>query len=346
MIHGDSWKGGAPNSTGYFWHGSKLAALTGFIVLVVDYPLAPTCLDYPACQNITNFKIINNWILRSAEYLATQVPPVEGSSLPDAGCQDAAGEGPALLFAGDSSGAGSTYSALVTLSSGADTLNGGKDKVTGASLFSGWYNLRCTSPTYISNSFREVKSAVGEDVHLLGDIAYSDAPFDNAWSTCVKVGINYAGSWQAALDPLVDTTRASPDMLRGMPPLYMSVGGAEVLLGENHVVAQNTAAASTVNHTNEVVLDVVDGMFHDFEMYSTGCQNEANAAMWEGDMIWTRAARFLRDVARTGHAPCYAKNPKGMPVVTWHMLNPQHNGQGKGQDMIPAGPLGDGFQCE
>jgi len=347
MVHGDSWKGGSPNETGYFWHGSRLANMTGAIVMSIDYPLAPTCLE-PTCSNTTDYKVIIDWILRSAEYLATHVPSVEGSELPSEGCAAAPGQGPALLIAGDSSGAGSAYSALVALSSGVDSLNGGRDRFTGGILFSGWYDLQCTSATYVSNAYADVAmlhpTLWGSESWKNGDLTYSSSPAQNAWDS-VMLAVNYAGSYEATFDLLASTAHAGPEMLRDLPPLYMTVGGAEVLMGENFIVAQNTAAASTANHTNEVVLDVFEGMWHDFEMYSQGCGNRAGVPLWQGQLAWARAARFVEDVVATGHAPCYAQNPKGAPLTTWQMTKPrvQHGAEGAAWAPESAGP--DGFHC-
>merc|ERR1712048_1428380 len=99
------------------------------------------------------------------------------------------------------------------------------------------------------------------------------------------------------------------------------------------------------NHTNEVIVDVFDGMFHVFEMYAEGCQNPGKEPLWEANLAWTRSARFVRDVAAKGHAPCVGANPKGTPLTTWHMSKPLEHTDAPREDWAPKGPSGDGFSC-
>lgn len=349
MVHGDSWTGGSPNETGYFTSGSRLATMSDAVVMAIDYPLAPTCLDYPECNRVADFKVIRNWILRSAEYLATNVPAVEGSSLPAEGCQNEPGSGPPLMIFGDSSGGGSALSALVAVSSKYDNLNDGKDNFAGGILWSGWYNLDCNTPTYISNTFADVprimsRSNTTFSSWRVGDVDYSAAPAANAWSS-LQLAINYAGSYEATQDPLANLVNISRESIRGLPPLYMTVGGAEVLMGENFLMAEMAAAASTEDHTNEVILDVFDGMFHVFEMYSEGCGNDRGEPLWQANLAWARSARFVKDVAGTTHAPCFARNPKGAPLTTWHMSKPEAHIGAERKDWAPAGNGADGFLC-
>jgi acetyl esterase/lipase len=340
MVHGDSWTGGSPNETGYFTSGSRLASMTGAVVMAIDYPLAPTCLDYPTCSKKANFTSIVDWILRSAEYLATTLPAVEGSSLPAEGCQNEAGSGPPMLIFGDSSGAASAFSALLTLSSQSDSLNGGKDAFAGGILWSGFYNLQCDTPTYISNAFADVPKMSDRDEHsdwLVGDVLFTSAPAQEAWSSYL-LSLNYAGSVEATKNPLANTVSASREALQGLPPLYMTVGGAEVLMGENLLMAEVAAAA---DHTNEVIIDVFDGMFHVFEMYSEGCGNEKKEPLWQANLAWARSARFVKDVHATTHAPCFSQNPKGAPLTTWHVTMPGS----QDKDWAPLGNGPDGFLC-
>jgi len=159
------------------------------------------------------------------------------------------------------------------------------------------------------------------------------------------LAISYAGSYEATFDRLASTAHAGSEMLRNLPPLYMTVGGAEVLMGENYVVAQNAAAASSSDHTNEVVFDVFNGMWHDFEMYSQGCANRAGVPLWQGQLAWARMARFVKDVAITGHAPCASHIPKGAPLTTWHMTKPLVPRGTEGHDWAPEGSGHDGFSC-
>jgi acetyl esterase/lipase len=240
-------------------------------------------------------------------------------------------------------------SALVAVSSKYDSLNDGKDAFAGGILWSGWYNLECNSPTYISNTFSDVpkimtRSNTTYPTWRVGDVSYSAAPVTNAWAS-LQTGINYAGSYEATKDPLANLVNISRESIQGLPPLYMTVGGAEVLMGENILMAEIAAAASTKSHTNEVIMDIFDGMFHVFEMYSEGCGNEKGEPLWQANLAWARSARFVRDVANTTHAPCFSQNPKGSPLTTWHMSKPEARIGAERRDWAPAGPRPDGFLC-
>lgn len=351
-VHGGTWYFGSPNSTGYDTFGAKLAKEAFATVMVIDYPLAPK----------HHWKQMAHFTLKALEYLATNGRP---------GCTNKPGHGPPLLLGGDSSGGGLAYSVLMALTRSGTrlSLNQGADKVAGGFFFSPWLNLKCNTPTYASNVYsnvtltgeaipptirkektpapvpppppvRQDPSSKEEEHELeegegvtwhLGDVMY---PTRKGYQIkeCLQNAEDYAGEAELLESPLVSPIWAHPRMHGGMPPLLLSVGASEVLLGDVIMTAQIAAAGGV-----EVVMDVYDGMWHDFQMYSEGCGG--NQELWEGVLSIHRTARFIRDIVHTGHPPC-GKGVLGVPRTTWHMTRP-----GTNSDWVPGNGNPDRFIC-
>lgn len=350
-VHGGAWYFGSPNTTGYGTFGAKLAKAAFATVMVIDYPLAPK----------HHWKQMAHFTLRALEYLATTGRP---------GCTNKPGHGPPLLLGGDSSGGGLAYSVLMALTRSGSrlNLNQGADKVAGAFFFSPWMNLKCNTPTYASNVYsnvtltgraippsiqRELYSPApppppvrrghdseeeepepeeGEGVTWhLGDVLF---PTRKGYQIkeCLQNAEDYVGETELLESPLVSPIWAYPRMHGGMPPLLLSVGASEVLLGDVIMSAQIAAAGGV-----EVVMDVYDGMWHDFQMYSEGCGGRQE--LWEGVLSIHRTARFIKDIVHTGHPPC-GKGVLGVPRTTWHMTRP-----GTNADWVPGNGNPDRFMC-
>jgi len=158
-VHGGSWTGGSPNETGYFQTASRLAAETGAVVMSIDYPIPGTCFGEQnlsgTCDASSNFSVVVPWTIEALEYFAMNVPAIVGvSQIPSEGCHNKPGEGPSLLIGGDSSGAGTAYSTLLSvMKGGTHTLNGGKDKLAGAFFWSGFFDLQCNTIAYMENFY-------------------------------------------------------------------------------------------------------------------------------------------------------------------------------------------------
>jgi hypothetical protein len=322
----------------------------------IDYPIPGTCFReqnlFGTCDASSNFSVVVSWTIEALEYFAMNVPAIVGvSQIPAGGCHNKPGEGPPLLISGDSSGAGTAYSTLLSvMRGGTHTLNGGKDKLAGAFFWSGFFDLQCNTIGYMENFYGSppktggsfwnqgsTDGASGDESHS----SWAKTPAEYAWSNCRSLAKNYMGDLHATTNPYASTVLADAMMLQDLPPILFSVAGAYALSTEAYLVAQNAAAA---NRSNEVYLDVYAGMMHDFQMYSWGCGS--GIKLWQAEMVWKRTATFVKHVNRTGHAPCYENMPKGFPVTTSHTKKPQMYEllRAKGEDWLPYN--GATFGCD
>jgi len=242
---------------------------------VTDYPLAPVA-QYAGMVNST---------IAALEYLATHGPP---------GCENGASEAPPLLIGGDSAGGGLAYSVLISISSGKRTLHGGAVSLSGGFFFSPWTNMRCDTPSYLNNAFSMIKRAKG-GVAYAGDVLHQDTPAKNVVDS-LENAVNYLGDRKLLDDPIASPILAGADLLSNMPPVLFVVAAHELIFGDAVIAAQNAAAASV-----EVVLDVYEGMWHDFPMYSEGCGNPWKRQLWQGVDAIARAAAFMKHFA--GESP-------------------------------------------
>ena len=126
------------------------------------------------------------------------------------------------------------------------------------------------------------------------------------------------GDEQLLDDPIISSIFAGPELLSGLPPLLIEVGSAESILGDSALVAQQAAAAEV-----EVVLDIYEGMWHVFPMYSEGCGT--GEPLWEAQSSLHRAGLFVRRVAQTGHGPCDSSTKLGLPATIFHSRIPGLN---------------------
>jgi monoterpene epsilon-lactone hydrolase len=132
-----------------------------------------------------------------------------------------------VVLAGDSAGGGLALATLVAARDRGHTL------ATCAVLLSPWTDLRCSSPSWTSN-------------------APTDAALDP--DDLRQQATLYLNGAEAA-DPLASPALAD---LTGLPPLYLSAGGGEILLDDATSVA---AAAPTAE------LFVADGCMHAFVLF-------------------------------------------------------------------------------
>lgn len=137
-----------------------------------------------------------------------------------------------IIIAGDSAGGGL---ALATMLAARDA---GLPLPAGAALLSPWTDLTGTSATAISRA--------KVDVMLDGS------------------GIAAGGQrYLAGADPKHPLASPLYADLRGLPPLMIHVGDAEVLLDDSRLLAERARAAGV-----EVSLHVWDGMFHVFPVFT------------------------------------------------------------------------------
>merc|ERR1719261_1767885 len=110
-----------------------------------------------------------------------------------------------------------------------------------------------------------------------------------------------------------------------MPPLYFAVGGSESIQGDSVLLAQRMA-----HHGVEVQLDIYQGMWHDFPMYSEGCGS--GFRLWQGISAQLRMSTFVKVVASTGKPPCstHPGNKGSSPFTVFH-----YNTPGKNEEWFP-----------
>merc|ERR1712048_959743 len=123
---------------------------------------------------------------------------------PLGGCHNEPGEGPPILISGDSSGAGTTYSTLLSLAKGGPrSLNGGRDELAGGIFFSGFFDLQCNTIGYMEKFYNGPnKSGGGYWNQGSTDGAsgktppssWAQTPAEYAWYNCRKLAKNYMGN--------------------------------------------------------------------------------------------------------------------------------------------------------
>ncbi|CAJ1402561.1 unnamed protein product [Effrenium voratum] len=267
FVHGGAWYYGAPWTDGYSSLASRLASMTRCIVMVPDYPLLPA----------GSVHSILDAAVAALRHLASE-----------ALCQ---GTGPVRIFlGGDSAGGATALSLLFRLQQAADPLIP-RAEIAGAFFWSPWTNLACDTPEYVSNAYSRL--GAGSAAHT-GDILFRDEPatsralFGN--NSLAYVG----GDTRLLRDALYSPFFAHKELLAGAPPLYFAVGSAEAILGDSTILAQKAAAFGV-----PVVLDIFQGMWHDFPMYSEGCG--ASLPLWQGQRAWNNTAEFIRSVAEASN---------------------------------------------
>lgn len=279
-VHGGSWLYDSPMEDGYGQLTSKVAGLSGAVVMANDYPLAP----------VGNYSTIVAAALEALKWLAEA--PVGGS--------DCRGVQPPLFIAGDSSGGGTALSLVLKLKlaggwspkgitrSHPEALPGGQI-LAGAIFFSPWTNLRCDTPDYYYNSFARIVAAPG-DVYV-GDLMFRGHPEQNLDEFTANAK-SYVGNDESLLtDPIASPFFATEQELGGggLPPMYFAVGASESILGDSLIFAQKAALYGA-----SVKLDVHVGMWHDFPMYSEGCGS--GEELWQAVRALNRTAQFIRRV--------------------------------------------------
>ncbi|CAE8589465.1 unnamed protein product [Polarella glacialis] len=277
-IHGGSWMYGSPFSLGYDALASKLAMLTGAVVMVPDYPLLP----------IGNYSTILDAAIHALQWLAT-LASVNGLSC---GLSEAS---PPMFLAGDSSGGGSALSLLLHLMKDPELLPIAT-RVSGGIFWSPWTNLMCNTPDYFANVYsKSVAQLGGKRVQVRsGDIIFTGSADDNS-ADFRENALEYLGqAHQMLTDPVASPYFAGDEELAAMlPPLYFAVGAEESILGDSVIFAQKAAV-----HGTAVRVDVFHGMWHVFPMYSEGCG--CGHELWQGARAWNLTANFVRSVEGGG----------------------------------------------
>jgi len=291
-IHGGSWMYGSPDTYGYGQLASKLAAKSGAIVMVPDYPLIP----------FGNFSRMLAAAKSALIWLSLHGP-----------LEDCTGH-PPIIVGGDSAGGGTALSLILEVKKHPSVFQLFPDDRTGRVIaggffFSPWTNLVCDTPDYYHHAFARIVDTNIFKVHkgkhhrrgpregtvYIGDIIFHGHPDANAGGFQLN-SQEYVGDYRLLKDPVASPMYAGAEELAGggVPPLYFAVGASESILGDSVIVAQKAAAYGA-----EVSLEIFEGMWHVFPMYSEGCGS--GRELWPAMRALNHTARHIRTVARTGH---------------------------------------------
>jgi len=155
-----------------------------------------------------------------------------------------------VVIAGDSGGGGLTMATLIDLHDAGDALP------AAAVCMSPWVDLTCAGGS-------------------LDSLAEQDLVVTKQWLQML------AAAYLAGAD--ARTPLASPLFadLRGLPPILLQVGSAEILLGEVTTLAERAEAAGV-----PVTLDVWEDMFHFWQAFAS--------VLPEGQQAIDRAGEFMR----------------------------------------------------
>lgn len=287
-IHGGSWEYGSPDTLSYGQLASKIAELSGAIVMVPDFPLAP----------VGNYHVIMRASLDALRWLAE-------TDL-DMNCPE--GSAP-LLVGGDSAGGGTAVSLIFVLKQGAGWTPQGvaltepervqkAQSLAGGIFFSPWTNLKCDTPDYYYNAFAKIvdKKAFKDPssgVAYVGDLMFRGHPEENLDEFTANAKSYIGSNADLLTDPVASPFWTTEQELGGggVPPMLFAVGGSESILGDSMIVAQKAAFYGASVH-----VDVHVGMWHDFPMYSEGCGS--GEGLWQAALALNRTAAFIREVAR------------------------------------------------
>jgi len=136
-----------------------------------------------------------------------------------------------IVIAGDSAGGGLTMATLLSLRDAGDPLP------AAACLLSPWLDLAATGETMISNANRDPWFKA-EDLPIVAKYYCKDEQMQH---------------------PLVSPVYAD---LSGLPPLYIQVGGDEILLSDSTRAADKVGAGG-----GEVDIEIWPGMWHVFQLF-------------------------------------------------------------------------------
>ena len=176
-----------------------------------------------------------------------------------------------------------------------ELLHGGRLKLSGGFFYSPWTNLECDTPDYYSHAYSRVAAPTGDQVGIahVGDIMFRGHPNVNSDEFKANA-IEYVGGKSAA-KKLLKNPFASPlyakEVLDGAPPLYFAVGGSESIMGDSVLLGQKAAQRGVATY-----VDVYDGMWHVFPMYSEGCGS--GIPLWQGISALQRSAFFMTQIVR------------------------------------------------
>jgi monoterpene epsilon-lactone hydrolase len=153
-----------------------------------------------------------------------------------------------IVLAGDSAGANLVLALLLELRDRGETLP------AGAVLLSPWVDLGCTAQSFETNA----------DVDVLSR------------ESALRDAAAYAGGG----DPSGPSLSPLHGELAGLPPLYLQVGGAELLRDDVEALAARARAAGV-----RASLDVFDDQVHDFQAFGALSRTSLDAIARVGEAV-------------------------------------------------------------
>lgn len=311
-VHGGDWLYGVTHRHHYPQLISKLVNMSGLVFFLPDYPtLGPG-----------NFTSIPHYLREALSWLATHGPQ---------NCTNTIADAPPLFVAGDSAGGGIAASILLALQDGANPLlvDGLRVRLAGAALLSPWTNLECNTPTYQTNAYTVVNDTltINSSNHsikvplFLGDVRLKEIP-QTEMQTSRSIALQYVAGRQYLLNSsMVSPSHAASPLWTNAPPLFLSVGGAELILGDAIQLGQKAAQGGV-----RVYMDIYDSMWHVFHLYSEGCHNPSNTSLWQAFHALQRMSTFLRCSAANVGNPCPRLSIGNRSITTVVYANTSNTG--------------------
>jgi len=307
-LHGGSWILGSPRTVGMLSYASHLASRTDSVVMSIDYPLSP----------VKNADKILDFMVDAMQYLEFNVPGLN--------CTNKASS---IFVGGDSAGATSALTLALYMMHPENIAN--RTAIDGVFMFSGWFHLRSNTMDYYNKQFAKLNQILENGTSYVGDLMFTLPA--HALSIEFKTNaLIYVGFDPKKLtDPYFSPMEAGPELLKGLPPLFFTAGGNEINMGEIIVLSQKTAAAGV-----STFCDVYAAMFHDFQLYSEGCDNTVGQYLWQGKTVRRRVNSWIKHIAKHKKPPCFSVDRR-TPIQQWHYTEP-----GTNREWYPTGLCGRG----
>eukprot|EP01064_Diplonema_japonicum_P016926 TRINITY_DN2499_c2_g1_i1.p1 TRINITY_DN2499_c2_g1~~TRINITY_DN2499_c2_g1_i1.p1 ORF type:complete len:385 (+),score=68.50 TRINITY_DN2499_c2_g1_i1:39-1157(+) len=243
FLHGGGYSSYSPSDV-YRPLTTRLAKLLRLPILAIDYRLVP---EHPFPAGVEDAVKSLSWLWRNSH--------------------EAAHPADKVFVIGDSAGSGMALSLFLSVISG--TIDGeSSSKIlndvaqpTGGVLLSAYTDLSCSLPSYKSKSWDPVTG--------LGDPIFSDGNSTEDILGSVETGIAYlpADGRYSLTNPIASPYWAPMAWLAQLPPIYMVVGGAEIMLDDTVMFVEKTKKAGNLRIEHEVY----PRMWHDHPMYTENC---------------------------------------------------------------------------
>eukprot|EP00300_Choanocystis_sp_HF-7_P019358 c20314_g1_i1.p1 GENE.c20314_g1_i1~~c20314_g1_i1.p1 ORF type:complete len:337 (+),score=71.01 c20314_g1_i1:33-1043(+) len=257
-LHGGGYRWYSPQDV-YRPFTTRIAARTGLPVLAIDYRKAP---EHPFPGGVED-------ALQAAVWLMTNGPNNTNTPVNK------------IFIMGDSAGGGLALAAVVALKRNMfPQYSLVMECIAGVIAISAYTDLTHSTASYGTRVWNpELKT---------GDPIFSDGDDEaNIRESSHKTIASYLGDTHPS-HPVASPMFASQDDLRGVPPLLLLVGDAEVMLNDTLDFAAKASASGS-----EVQTKVYPRMWHVWVMYEEGCGGERGPL--------TQATEAIQDMVQFCH---------------------------------------------